>query len=193
MSKTVTFAIVGDKNVGKSCVLISYVTYAFPPDIAPSTLGLSINKNVDGNNYNIEFSEVGDYDVLPKADVFLIVYSVTTPSTLDSVQSKWVPNIKNNAPDVPFILVANKIDMRDDPASIERLAQKGIAPITTEHGRSKSKEIGAAAFIECSALTMFGLHQAFDEAIRQIHTGVGGKGKAKTSSKSKSKKSCEIL
>lgn len=51
-----------------------------------------------------------DYDRLrplsyPQTDVFLICFSVTSPSSFENVTSKWYPEIKHHCPDAPMILV----------------------------------------------------------------------------------------
>jgi Ras-related C3 botulinum toxin substrate 1 len=60
-----------------------------------------------------------DYDRLrplsyPQTDVFLICYSVASPSSFENVTSKWYPEIKHHCPDAPIILVGTKIDLRED-------------------------------------------------------------------------------
>lgn len=51
-----------------------------------------------------------DYDRLrplsyPQTDVFLICFSVASPSSFENVTSKWYPEIKHHCPDAPMILV----------------------------------------------------------------------------------------
>ena len=40
-----------------------------------------------------------------QTDVFLICFSVTSPSSFENVTSKWYPEIKHHCPDAPMILV----------------------------------------------------------------------------------------
>lgn len=58
-----------------------------------------------------------DYDRLrplsyPQTDVFLICFSVASPSSFENVTSKWYPEIKHHCPDAPIILVG-KLLMRN--------------------------------------------------------------------------------
>lgn len=51
-----------------------------------------------------------DYDRLrplsyPQTDVFLICFSIASPSSFENVTSKWYPEIKHHCPDAPIILV----------------------------------------------------------------------------------------
>jgi Ras-related C3 botulinum toxin substrate 1 len=60
------------------------------------------------------------------------------------------------------------LDLREDKATIERLAEKKLAPISHQQGMQMAKEIGAVKCMECSALTQAGLKAVFDEAIRTV-------------------------
>ena len=55
-----------------------------------------------------------DYDRLrplsyPQTDVFLICFSVVSPSSFENVTSKWCPEIKHHCPDAPILLIGNNI------------------------------------------------------------------------------------
>lgn len=77
---------------------------------------------------------------------------------------KWVPEIKAQCPNVPFVLVGNKTDLRDDPEVIERsalcpvlerrekiltsltlisLRAQHLSPISMEQGEELAIQIGA--------------------------------------------------
>ena len=79
---------------------------------------------------------------------------------------QWYPEIEHHAPGVPIILVGTKLDLRDDPETIHGLRQKRMEPISFDQGLSVSREIRAAKYLECSALTQRNLKSVFDEAIR---------------------------
>jgi len=72
--------------------------------------------------------------------------------------------ISLHCPHAPFLLVGTKLDLRDDPEVIEVLKAKGIMLITHDQGMELAKTIGAANYLECSALTRDGLTDVFDEA-----------------------------
>jgi len=88
--------------------------------------------------------------------------------SLIAFKSKWHPEITHHAPGTPMILVGTKIDLRDDPAALQKLQEKGMAPVNYEQGLRLAKEISAAKYLECSALTQKGLKNVFDEAIRVV-------------------------
>lgn len=99
-----------------------------------------------------------DYDRLrplsyPQTDVFLVCFSVVSPSSFENVKEKWVPEIAHHCQKTPFLLVGTQIDLRDDASTIEKLAKNRQKPITYEMGEKLAKELRAVKYVECSALT----------------------------------------
>jgi hypothetical protein len=56
--------------------------------------------------------------------------------------------------------------LRDDAGVIEGLKQQGLFPISTEQGELCATELGAYAYVECSALTQKGLSNVFEHGVR---------------------------
>ena len=88
-----------------------------------------------------------------------------SPTSFDNIKQKWLPEIKHHAAGVPFILVGTKVDLRNNNEWVNRLASEGKSPVATKDGEKLAAELGAAKYIECSALTQENQKRIFDEAI----------------------------
>ena len=149
---------------------------AFPPEYAPTVFdNYTARTSVDGDHVALGLWDTAgqeEYDRLrplsyPNTDAFLVCFSVTSPTSLDNVRAKWYPEVRVHSPEhVPVILVATKADLRDDAATKARLAQKRQAPVSRADGEQLARDIGAAKYVECSALTQMGLKDVYEEAVR---------------------------
>ena len=181
--------IVGDGTVGKTSLLVSYTTNSFPGEYTPTVFdNYSVNVMADSKVVNLGLWDTAgqdDYDRLrplsyPLTDVFLVCYSVLSPSSLQNVRTKWYPEIQHHAAGVPIVLVGTKVDLREDAATLRRLHDRRLSPVSTADGESLAAEIGASRFLECSAMTQQGLKQVFDEAIRTVFAHYSKPAKRKT-------------
>ncbi|CAK8683814.1 cell division control protein 42 homolog [Clavelina lepadiformis] len=177
MASLVRCVVVGDGAVGKTSMLISYTRGDFPDEYVPTILDqYAATVNVGGTSYLIELIDTAgqeDYDRLRplsynKADIFLVCYSVVVPSSFSNVKETWVPELKEHAGNVPFLLVGTQIDLRENPKNIQELHKRKQKPITTEMGIKRAQKLGASGYQECSAVTMAGIKDVFDEAIRTV-------------------------
>lgn len=49
--------------------------------------------------------------------------------------------------------MGTQIDLRDDAATVEKLAKNKQRPVSSEQGEKLAKELKAVKYVECSALT----------------------------------------
>uniref|UniRef100_A0A3P8WMA4 Cell division control protein 42 homolog n=1 Tax=Cynoglossus semilaevis TaxID=244447 RepID=A0A3P8WMA4_CYNSE len=170
--QTIKCVVVGDGAVGKTCLLISYTTNKFPSEYSPTlwdSLTLQVLRNKCPGCLSPPAGQE-DYDRLrplsyPQTDVFLVCFSVVSPSSFENVREKWVPEISHHCPRTPFLLVGTQMDLRDDSNTLEKLAKNKQRALTCESGEKLARELRAVKYVECSALTQRGLKNVFDEAI----------------------------
>jgi len=166
------------RGLGKTSLLECYTTDKLLDDLcwtAHISDYYSADVMVDGEFVNLELWVTIYYDENPmrplfyrQTDVFLICYSVDDPSSFEDVRIKWYPEVRHHCPDKPIILVGTKLDLRDDPKTLDKLKERKMAPITYPQGLAMAKDIGAVKYVECSAHTRKGLTNVFDEAVRAV-------------------------
>eukprot|EP01123_Difflugia_compressa_P012945 TRINITY_DN575_c0_g1_i3.p1 TRINITY_DN575_c0_g1~~TRINITY_DN575_c0_g1_i3.p1 ORF type:complete len:219 (-),score=46.05 TRINITY_DN575_c0_g1_i3:189-794(-) len=174
--ESVKLVVVGDGAVGKTCLLIAYTSNSFPKEYVPTVFdNYSANVQVANKTVSLSLWDTAgqeDYDRLrplsyPQTDVFLICFSVISPTSLSNVKTKWWPEVTHHCP-TNNVLVGTKLDLREDPEKVESLKEKGVSPVSTEQGEQLAVDIKAVKYLECSALTQKGLKEVFDYAIKTV-------------------------
>ena len=157
--------IVGDGGVGKSCLLISYTTNAFPRDYIPTVFdNYSANVMYDGKPINLGLWDTAgqeDYDRLrplsyPHTDFFLLAFNIASRSSFVNVQQKWLQEISHHCPDAEKILVGCKADLR--------CSEDANRFVSSNEAKAFAQEIKMEYF-ETSALTQANVHVLFHRAI----------------------------
>lgn len=173
-SRVIKCVIVGDGGVGKTSLLISYLMNGFPNDYIPTAFDdYSVSVKVDKVPYSLQFCDTAgqeDFDSLrplcyPSTDVFIVCFSVVSPTSFANVAQKWLPEIRGYSSNVPVILVGTHCDLRANVQELIRLSDLGQGPITPQKAESLVKKAGVVCYIETSAVTQKNLKSVFDEAI----------------------------
>jgi len=170
------FVAVGDGAVGKTCALLSYCTNQYDEQYIPTVFdNYACNVMVDGKIVGLQCWDTAgqeDYDHMrplsyAQTDVFILFYSVISPSSFANLKSKWIPELRSHCPNTPIVVVGSKIDLRDQPAIQQHLASKGLHTISRVDGDAMARDVGAAAYCEISSITQEGLKEMFDTCIIQ--------------------------
>jgi len=157
--------VVGDGAIGKTSMLLCFTTNTFPTDHMP-TIFDNYSKNVptrDGAVVNVGLWDTAGQDEYASfrplsyenADALLLAFSCDSKASYESVERKWVAELRAKAPKTPIVLVGTKLDLRD----------VGKGEVSRAEGEALKKRIGAKAYVECSALTQVGLAGVFDTVI----------------------------
>ncbi|XP_070318105.1 rho-related GTP-binding protein RhoG-like [Odocoileus virginianus] len=172
--QTIKCVVVGDGAIGKTCLLISYTTNAFPEEYVPTVFdNYSAQTYVDGQIVILNLWDTAgqeEHDRLrtlsyPQTNIFVICFSIGSPSSYAKVRHKWHPEVSHHCPNVPVLLVGTKRDLRSDLETVKNRKEQSLVPTTPQQGTSLAKQVGAVKYLECSALMQDGVREVFLEAI----------------------------
>lgn len=192
--KTIKCVCVGDGCVGKTSMLISYTSNTFPQSYVPTVFdNYLITVIINGEPFQLAlfdtagqigekifaqlrnfsssfFLLISGFETMrslsyANTDVFLVCFSVVSPSSFKNLGSMWINEIRSHCPDTAIVLVGTKIDLRSNKNELELLAKSKEKPIYREQAEKFVKDLGLSAYVECSALTQENLKETFDTAI----------------------------
>ncbi|XP_042200227.1 rho-related GTP-binding protein Rho6 [Callorhinchus milii] len=154
--------LVGDVQCGKTAMLQVLAKDCYPETYVP-TVFENYTASVEVEELRVELSlwdTSGSpyYDnVRPlcysDSDAVLVCFDVSRPETLDSAIKKWKTEIQDYCPTTKTLLVGCKNDLRTDYSTVLELSSQKQAPISHEQGSLSAKQLGADAYLECSAFT----------------------------------------
>lgn len=166
---------VGDGGCGKTSLMLTYTIGNFPTTYVPTVFEnyLTSIRAPDGKLVELALWDTAgqeEYDRLrvlsyPEVNILLICFGIDSPTSLENVIDKWVPEVAHFCPDIPYILIGLKTDLRTEAASQAYLRAKNIQCITKEQGQSVAKRVGARKYLECSARMSWGVSTIFSAAI----------------------------
>ncbi|CAK9438770.1 uncharacterized protein LODBEIA_P29940 [Lodderomyces beijingensis] len=156
--------VVGDGAVGKSCLLISYSSNQFPEIYVPTIFENYVRTVMSPSGKTIELAlwdTAGqeEYDRLrplsyPDVDLLLICFALDNVTSLSNVKELWFPEVNHYCPGIPIILVGTKSDLPSD--------------IPEEIPLKIATDIGAIAYLKCSAKTMHNIRTVFNYALNHF-------------------------
>ncbi|XP_025965006.1 rho-related GTP-binding protein RhoD isoform X1 [Dromaius novaehollandiae] len=152
--------IVGDGGCGKTSLLMVFARGDFPKVYVPTVFEkYTASFQVGSKPVKIHLWDTAgqeDYDRLrplsySDANVILMCFDVTNPSSYDNILTKWYPEVNHFCKGVPVVLVGCKTDLRKDRAVLRRLHEDRLEPITYQKGEAMARLVHAASYFECSA------------------------------------------
>ena len=159
--------IVGDGACGKTCLLFAFTKDEFPDKYIPTVFENYVSDiEVDGKLVELALWDTAgqeDYDRLrplsyPDTDVILMCFGIDSQDSLDNIHAKWVPEVGHFCPNVPFLLIATKKDLRTERSSGDVLQP--------DLGKAMADKVSAFMYLECSAKTREGVREVFLAATR---------------------------
>jgi len=133
----------------------------------------------------------------PDTHVVLLCFSISSPDSLENIPERWVPEVKHFCPNVPYLLVGCKKDLRYDSENEEILSlqRNKQTPVSSEEGKVMSEKIGAVGYYECSSKQREGVTEVFEAATRAALSNQGKKicNKCKKKGRRKCKCKCKIM
>ena len=175
--ESIQCVVVGDGEVGKTCLLMTYSTEKFPGEYIPTVFD-NFSKNFMINNKVVSlglWDTAGQADYFKlrpiwydKADIFIICFSTVSPPSFENVRDVWYSEVKRCSPNTPKILVGTKTDLRDDTNIVSELKKIDCKPIYRHTGLKLARAIGAIRYFECSSINRHGLKEIFDEVTKLV-------------------------
>ncbi|KTD15580.1 tRNA modification GTPase TrmE [Legionella gratiana] len=160
--------VVGNQSAGKSTILNKLFSNVREDYEHTAFDSFSTSMTVDGNHFEVTLAEAQNpqeaYDRLrylsyEDADAFLLVLSVDDENPTSTV-SYWSKELKEHRPNIPIILVGNKIDLRSDDSLKDSL-------LTPEAGQDLAQKFGCQ-YIEISAKDKVNIEKPFEKAISAV-------------------------
>lgn len=185
-SANVSAAVVGDGAVGKTSLVLAFLSGKYPSDYLPGPVDWHsefdhltrhpVKLEQEGVEVNLAIVDTCGLDeyqklrekVCASADVYIVCFDVTSHASLERVREQWLPEIRGYNASAPFVLVATKCDERIK-AQIE--GKPTSATVSFGEAKTLAQDLGAHTYCECSAKNMTGLKKVFEEAaLAGLHT-----------------------
>eukprot|EP01084_Bolivina_argentea_P258892 436637_1 len=169
----VEMVVIGDSNVGKSCLCKRYVRGTFQN--LGSTFGIdqmyAIQRTDDGTMVKIRLVDTAGQEryyhivknVWRRAELILMCYSMDNEEHLQSICGKWLDRVKEYASDdVIVMLIGTKLDLNNRPGTLE------ITEVEKTIKQQPQWDSYQPTIMECSALTGYNVENVFKTATQLI-------------------------
>lgn len=174
-------SVVGDEQCGKTSLLNALVKSDFDAEETCVFDECVADIITQGSRLELmlwEISGLDDYESIRRelyrdSDVILVCFDIGHPASLQSVINKWVPEISDACPGVPYLLIGCKNDLRTDSALQYYLTVPGHDSeendsISRVKAISVAQSVMARDYVECCAKTRWNVKEVFKSAADAI-------------------------
>lgn len=153
VKQAINCALIGDSGVGKSWLITSLTLQKLSSRFITSRFSRyqklcnfhdhEYMLNIYDLNVRVDQNANESLSIDDRIDVFLICFSVISKTSFDSVKSKWIPLIKREHPEVPYIIVGTQNDLRNEMKAEVMKYEDGLQIV---------RQANASKYVECSAI-----------------------------------------
>lgn len=170
-------ALIGDEACGKTALAVKFTQNLFIDYHCPTEHVEDFSGEIDTRKglCNLTIFDTSSNDEAVRAlsyvcsNAVVVCFDLTRVETLESIESKWVPELKKHCPGVPFIIAGCKRDVMCD--GVDGCVCRGGA--CCDFGEAELTELlsrtGATAYIDCSALTDENVEAVFGVATECVN------------------------
>ena len=170
--ETLSCIVVGDKEADKTELISSYTASLEKTAV----INKCVTVTVDGRKINLKVWDTTggeDYDRLRTdlyrhKDVFLMCFSIVSPTSFENIRKKWLIEVQKYRPNSPMILVGTNSHLKNNMQTVEENGHSPVTYVTYQQGLQLQHDIGAVKYVECSASTLDGVDTAFEEAVSAV-------------------------
>ncbi|KAK9680137.1 Ras family [Popillia japonica] len=159
----IRITVVGDGTVGKTCMLVRYVTNNIPTGYEPTIFEThNCTININEKPYNVILADTSGQEYLDKmrsfsysfalSNCFLICFAVDSRTSFENISHVWIKDVRKANRKASIILVGTKSDLRKTLS--ETISKEEILKLV--------KDIKASGYVECSAFTKDGVDDVFN-------------------------------
>ena len=179
--------LVGDSGCGKTSIISTFMnkdsttakdnlltTKHTPTIFDVYTATTTLHKDTKCNFTIHDKAGLEVYDRLrplsyPDTDLILLCFSIADPDSLRNIVDKWLPEIRHNCPNKPYILIGTKSDLRADDRIVRTLSRRAKQePVSRLQGLKLAKQMKALKYIECSSLDNETVQCLFEYVTKKI-------------------------
>ena len=186
ISSSYKVILLGDKDVGKTSIILRYTHNEFRQDTSFLPMGEQTKKlNINGQDVSLEIWDTAGQEKYKSlethyfrdADAAVLVYSIVDEESFECMCDYWIKQVVQFLPDeIPILVVGNKSDLAENESCCVDL--NSVIEYTTAYGLPFP--------IETSAKTGENINKVFTEIAKALYkryncTPQAQKGQASTS------------